>query len=53
MDWIDVAEDRDQWRALLSMLKNLQTALNVGKFLNSQMTGSFSRRAQAYGISYN
>jgi hypothetical protein len=24
MDWIDLAEDRDQWRALVNMVMNLQ-----------------------------
>jgi hypothetical protein len=24
MDWIDVAQDRDQWRTLLNMVLNLQ-----------------------------
>jgi hypothetical protein len=24
MDWIDLAEDRDQWRALMNMVKNLR-----------------------------
>jgi hypothetical protein len=24
MDWIDLAQDRDQWRALVSMVMNLQ-----------------------------
>jgi hypothetical protein len=24
MDWIDLAQDRDQWRALVNMLMNLQ-----------------------------
>jgi hypothetical protein len=23
MDWIDLAEDRDQWRALVNMVMNL------------------------------
>jgi hypothetical protein len=23
MDWIDVAQDRDQWKALLNMVMNL------------------------------
>jgi hypothetical protein len=23
MDWIDLAQDRDQWRALVSMIMNL------------------------------
>jgi hypothetical protein len=24
MDWIDLAEDRDQWRALVNMVMNLR-----------------------------
>jgi hypothetical protein len=24
MDWIDLAQDRDQWRALVNMVMNLQ-----------------------------
>jgi hypothetical protein len=24
MDWIDLAQDRDQWRALVKMVMNLQ-----------------------------
>jgi hypothetical protein len=24
MDWIDLAQDRDQWRAVLNMVMNLQ-----------------------------
>jgi hypothetical protein len=24
MDWVDVAQDRDQWRALVNTLKNLR-----------------------------
>jgi hypothetical protein len=24
MDWIDMAQDRDQWRALVSMVMNLR-----------------------------
>jgi hypothetical protein len=35
-DWIDLAQDMDQWRALV----------NAGKFLSGCTIGSFSRRAQ-------
>jgi hypothetical protein len=36
--WIDLAQDRDQWRALL----------NAGKFLSGCTISSFSRRAQLH-----
>jgi hypothetical protein len=26
MDWIDLAQDRDQWRALVNMLMNLRVS---------------------------
>jgi hypothetical protein len=35
MDWIDLAVDRDQWRALVNTLMKLRVPLNVGKFLSS------------------
>jgi hypothetical protein len=35
MDWIDLAQDRDQWRTLV-------------KFLSSCTIGGFSRRAQLH-----
>jgi hypothetical protein len=35
MDWIDLAQDRDQWRALVSTIMNLRVPSNVGKFLSS------------------
>jgi hypothetical protein len=51
MDWIDLAQDRDQWRALVDTVMNLQVPYSVGKFLSSCATGSFSRRAQLHGVS--
>jgi hypothetical protein len=35
MAWIDLVQDRDQWRALVNMVMNLQVPYNAGKFLNS------------------
>jgi hypothetical protein len=45
MDWIDMAEDRDQWRALMNTVMNLWVPDIVGK-LSICTTGGFSRRAQ-------
>jgi hypothetical protein len=51
MDWIDLSQDRGQWRALVNMVMNLQVLQNVGKFLSSCATDGFLRRAQVHGVS--
>jgi hypothetical protein len=30
MDWVDLAQDRDQWIALLNMVMNLQVSKMLG-----------------------
>jgi hypothetical protein len=48
MDWIDMAQDRDHWRAIVNTVMNLRVLLNAGKFLSGCTNGSFSRRAQLH-----
>jgi hypothetical protein len=35
VDWIDLAQDGDQWRALVSTVMNLHVPSNAGNFLSS------------------
>jgi hypothetical protein len=42
VDWTDLAQDRDQWRALVNTIMTLRISQNMGKFLSSWATGGFS-----------
>jgi hypothetical protein len=46
VDWIDMAQDRDQWRALVSTVLSLRVPWDAGGFLRGCTTDGSSRRAQ-------
>jgi hypothetical protein len=35
MDWIELVQDRDRWRALVTALMHLRVSQNAGNFLTS------------------
>jgi len=35
MEWIELAQDRDKWRALMDAVMNLRIPYNAGNFLTS------------------
>jgi hypothetical protein len=51
MDWIDLAQNFDQWRALVNTVMNLRVPQKFRNFLSSCATGSFSRRVEPHGVS--
>jgi hypothetical protein len=49
MDWIDLAQNRDQWRALVNTIMNLRVPYTAGNFLSiCTIDGGFSRRVQLH-----
>jgi len=50
-DWIGLAQDRDGWWMLVSVVMNLRVPQNAGNFLTSYKPVSFSRRTLHHEVS--
>jgi hypothetical protein len=51
IDWIDLAQDRGKWRALVNTVMNLLVTLNIDELLSSCTYRGFSRQAQLHEVS--
>jgi hypothetical protein len=51
MDWIELAQERERWRALVNAVMYLRAPYNAGNFLTNYKPVRFSRRAVLHGVS--
>jgi hypothetical protein len=53
MEWIDLAQEGDQWKALANTVIKPWVPSNAGRFLSRYTIGGFSRRAQLHEVSFH
>jgi hypothetical protein len=51
MDWIDLSQDWDQWRALVNTVMTFEVPQNVGKLLSIFIIFGSWRRVQLHEVS--
>jgi hypothetical protein len=51
VDWIGLAQDGDEWRALVNSVKNFRVLYNAGKLSSCLTTGGLSSSTQLQRVS--
>ena len=52
MDWIDMTDDKERWRDLMSAVMNFWVAYDARNFLSSWGTVSFTRMTLFHGVCF-